>query len=416
MAQLLASYRDGMRSLSKNVRLYLLAITLSSISMGMFSTLFNLYLQGLGYPKAFMGELVSTSSLAAAIILIPAGIFSDRIGRKWSMVIGLGIAGIGQVGRALAEGQQTLIGLTFIVGLFNALSMVANAPFLAENTTKEERMQLFSINFALMTFSSMLGNIIGGALPSLLSTAGVAVIWAQKITLLVAAAATFGAALPILSIHEHRPAAPSQARKSEKVQWGDYLLIGKFIFAQGLVGFGAGLFVPFSNVYFENRFHLNTSVVGLIMSAGQLTTVIATLLGPFLVQRIGRIGTVFTLQILSIPFMITLGDTPWLWVAVGAYLMRGAIMNAANPITSSFMMEAVSDKVKGLANSASQMVFQLGWAVCGRLSGQIIDRYGYGRIFYLAGLLYATSAIYYFVMFRGLDRRLVQTAKQELSA
>ncbi|MGE5654572.1 MAG: hypothetical protein ACM3ZQ_10005, partial [Bacillota bacterium] len=73
--------------------------------------------------------------------------------------------------------------------------------------------------------------------------------------------------------------------------------------------------------------------------------------------------------------------------------------------------------VKGLANSASQMVFQLGWAVCGRLSGQIIDRYGYGRIFYLAGMLYATSAVYYFIMFRSLDRRMVQqSVSQELSA
>lgn len=415
MAGLMASYRDGLRTLSKNVRLYLIAITLSSVSMGMFSTLYNLYLQGLGYPKAFMGELVSTNALAAAIILIPAGILSDRIGRKWSMVIGISIAGIGQMGRALSEGRELLVGLTFMVGLFNALSMVANTPFLAENTTKEERMHLFSINFALMTFASMVGNIIGGGLPSLLGTIGLTVRWAQKVTLLVAAGTTFAAAIPMLSIREQR-VVTNRARKTEKAKWSDLLTIGKFVIAQALVGFGAGLFVPFSNVYFENRFHLSTSVVGLIMSAGQLTTVVATLLGPFLVGKIGRVGTVFLLQILSIPFMITLGDTPWLWVAVGAYLMRGAIMNAANPITSSFMMETVSDSMKGLANSASQMVFQLGWAVCGRLSGQIIDRYGYGRIFYLAGLLYATSAVYYFVMFRGLDRRMAQATRQQMSA
>ena len=80
-------------------------------------------------------------------------------------------------------------------------------------------------------------------------------------------------------------------------------------------------------------------------------------------------------------------------------------MNASNPITSTIMMEEVPENLKGLTNSLNQTIVQVGWAVCGRLSGSIIDGYGYGWIFYLAGGLYATSAIYYYFTFRRLDQK-----------
>jgi predicted MFS family arabinose efflux permease len=92
-------------------------------------------------------------------------------------------------------------------------------------------------------------------------------------------------------------------------------------------------------------------------------------------------------------------------LAIFAFLIRQSIMNASNPITSAIMLEEVPENLKGITNSLNQMVFQLGWTVCGRLSGIIIDHYGYDLIFYLAGGLYATSAIYYYVMFRHIDHR-----------
>lgn len=401
------SIRD-VKNFPRNIRLIFAVILLNNIAKGMFMTLYNLYLQEIGFSAGFMGELISMTALASAIFLVPIGFLSDKIGRKKTMIIGIIFADIFQILRAIILNSNTLVLLSFLLGGLNSFFMVANAPFLIENSSKSDRMKVFSMNFALMIFSSMLGNIIGGLTPDLLTNLfSMDVAQAQRTTLIVSTILSLLALIPLWKIKE-----PEKVIEKGKENLFKNLkniknstIILKFILANALVGFGAGLFVPFSNLYFENQFQLPTSTIGLIMSLGQASTVVAIMLGPFLSARFGRVKTVFYLQILSVPFMLILGDTQILFLAIFAFLIRQAIMNASNPITSAVMLEEVPENLKGITNSLNQMVFQLGWTVCGRLSGWIIDHYGYDLIFYLAGGLYATSAIYYYWMFRHIDKR-----------
>ncbi len=399
---------NNIKELPRNIRLIFLVVLLNNIAKGMFMTLYNLYLQEVGFSASFMGELISMTALASALFLVPVGFLSDKIGRKKTMIFGIIFADIFQVLRAILLNSSALLTFSFLLGGLNAFFMVANAPFLIENTDKTIRMKVFSINFALMLFSSMMGNIIGGVLPDLLlNVFSFTMADAQRTTLIFSAGLSILALIPLSRVKE----IPKKKRKIESGVLQSLknrkhsLLIGKFLFANVLVGFGAGLFVPFSNLYFENQFHLPTSTIGMIMSLGQATTVIAIMLGPYLSRRFGRVKTVFFLQILSVPFMLVLGDTRILSLAVFAFLIRQAIMNASNPITSAVMLEEVPENLKGLTNSLNQMVFQLGWTVCGRLSGIIIDQHGYDLIFYLAGGLYALSAVYYYFAFKHIDRR-----------
>ncbi|NBG88702.1 MFS transporter [Isachenkonia alkalipeptolytica] len=396
------------KSFPRNIRLIFAVILLNNIAKGMFMTLYNLYLQEVGFNASFMGELISMTALASAIFLVPIGFLSDKIGRKKTMIIGIVFADILQILRAIILSSNTLVLLSFLLGGLNSFFMVANAPFLIENSSKAIRMKVFSINFALMIFSSMLGNIIGGVTPDILQgLSGMNVADAQRMTLILSTLLSLFALIPLLKIKEPEKVIEKGREKLWKSLKNikNSAIILKFIFANALVGFGAGLFVPFSNLYFENQFQLPTSTIGLIMSLGQASTVIAILLGPYLSGRFGRVKTVFYLQILSVPFMLILGDTRILSLAIFAFLIRQAIMNASNPITSAVMLEEVPENLKGITNSLNHMVFQLGWTVCGRLSGIIIDNYGYDLIFYLAGGLYATSAVYYYLMFRHIDKR-----------
>ncbi len=408
MNGILRKWKGIANEVPNNIKRIFMSILLNHFGMGMFATLYNLYLQEIGFNKAFMGELISTTALASAIFLVPIGFLSDRIGRKKTMIIGVFFVSICQILRALLVSNNQLLFFSFLLGIFNAFFMVANAPFLMENTTKEIRMKVFSINFALMIFASMMGNIIGGSLPLLfLKTGMFTMAWGQRMTLLLSTIASLLAVLPLFKISEVKIEGKADIKEFienifSKSTW---TIISKFIIASALVGFGAGLFVPFSNVYFENQFALSSTQIGLIMSMGQAITVFAVMMGPYLANKFGRVKTVFMLQGLSIPFMVMLGDTKFLIIAIIAFLIRQAIMNASGPITSTIMMEEVPDKLKGLTNSLNQTVVQIGWAICGRLSGVIIDGYGYGRIFYLAGMLYAISSVYYFITFKYLDKR-----------
>ena len=157
------------------------------------------------------------------------------------------------------------------------------------------------------------------------------------------------------------------------------------------------------NLYFADRFDATNTTIGFVLSMGQAVTAVAMIIGPALVRRIGEINSVVLLQVLSLPFMLLTAFTNVFWLAALGFLLRQALMNAANPIITSMMMERVEDKFKGLANSVNQMVFSLGWASMGPVSMSIVfyfgQYWGYAIVFSITAVLYLTSAIYFYVIF-----------------
>ena len=146
-----------------------------------------------------------------------------------------------------------------------------------------------------------------------------------------------------------------------------------FAIAQLLIGFGAGLVIPYLNLYFADRFQTSNSSIGLIISLGQAATAVAMFIGPAVVKRIGEVRAVVFLQLASLPFLLLTGFTNSLLLATIGFLFSQALMNAGNPIQMSLMMSKVDDSVKGFANSVNQMVFNLGWALMGPVSMGIVS-------------------------------------------
>lgn len=59
--------------------------------MGIFGVMYNLYIRELGLAGEVSGHVIAMTALATAIILVPAGLLSDRVGRKWMIIIGAGL-------------------------------------------------------------------------------------------------------------------------------------------------------------------------------------------------------------------------------------------------------------------------------------------------------------------------------------
>ena len=171
-----------------------------------------------------------------------------------------------------------------------------------------------------------------------------------------------------------------------------------------IIGFGSGLVIPYLNLYFVDRFETTHTMVGVILSGGQLMTAVAMMIGPAVVHKFGEVKAVVILQLLSIPFLLITAYTEILWFAVFGFLFRQALMNAGNPIQMSLMMRSVDDSIKGLANSVGQAVFQLGWAVMGPVSTTIVMIYGsysgYAIVFSITAGLYLLGTLYFFLVFR----------------
>jgi predicted MFS family arabinose efflux permease len=177
-------------------------------------------------------------------------------------------------------------------------------------------------------------------------------------------------------------------------------LLFKLTFPFFLVGMGAGLIIPFLNLYFRDRFDLTPQTIGVYYGLVQATMILGVLVGPELARRFGMVKTIVFSEWASLPFMVILAFTHNLPLATMAFLMRGALMNMGVPISNNYMMERVGESDRALVNSWSMVAWSLSWAITAALGGFMIERAGYVMPLLIASVLYVASSVLYFLYFR----------------
>ncbi|OMF17590.1 MFS transporter [Paenibacillus amylolyticus] len=423
--RVLRHIHDEIRGWSRNIQLFFLASILYQIGNGMFSVLYNLYIQGLGYNDTMNGQIVSIQSLATAIMFVPIGLCGDLFSRKRLLITGALFSGIFLIGRSFDYSATGLIWFAVFSGLFAGVFQVLAIPYLAENVKKSQRLKMFSYYSSLVLASQVLGSLGGGVFADLLHTAGLAKVTGLQTVLFVGGAATLAAFIPLLFVTEGTAAtqttipaqpvlqpnadlkesSPSTLSTDDLItKKKDSRLIGQFVVTQLLIGLGSGLVVPYLNLYFTNRFSVSLSGMSLLIALGQIMTIVSMLIGPTLAAKVGSVRAVVIFQVMSLPFLLLTGFTNLLFIASLSFLFRQALMNAANPIHSAILVDRISDKRRGIANSLMQTSFMIGWATMGPVQSYLVTTYGtywgYAITFSITGSLYVISSLMYYVMFR----------------
>jgi MFS family permease len=404
-------WAEQIKSYNRNIKLTFVANILTQVGLGIFMVIYNFYIRELGFNELVNGKVISMTSLATALVLIPAGIMSDKVGRKKLMLYGAISTGVILFARSMVEAQSLLVLFAFGTGLASAFIQVSIIPWLAENSKPEQRVHLFSIHFATMTAAHVVGSLFGGIMTDLFAII-VSDLDSIRYTLFIGAFLFLSALFPIMKLAEKRPITQGSP-KSKGTNWaithkGSINIILLFAVAQLMIGFGAGLVIPYLNLYFADRFMASNSLIGLVISLGQGATAIAMIIGPMVVRRLGEVKAVVVLQLMSLPFLLLTAYTQQFWLAALGFLFRQALMNAGNPIQMSLMMSKVDDSMKGLANSVNQMVFNLGWAIMGPVSTGIVLKYGsywgYATVFTITAGLYLIGSTYFFVVFKSMNK------------
>ncbi len=385
-------YAQKLKLFTPNARKVLLYSGLTGLTFGVFRLLFNFYVLSLGgYDEQFLGLLTSMSSLASLMMAIPAAYLANRFSHKHIMVITGLISTLAFVGFVLLPYRPFLILFNVIAGLAMSARQVTVAPFLMDNTSPDERQYVFSFNFGMMTTAEFVGNMLGGFLPTWLGGIVGAMptdTLAYQLALGSMVIVSMLAIGPLLLI---RPTAADAVRKVEmpwsQLQQHAGKLI-KLLTPNFIIGLGAGLMMPFMNVYYRHVFGRSDSTIGTLFAMGALTMAVAQFLAPPIADRLGKINTVVVTQALSVPFLLTLGLAAWivpggranlpLWFAIAAvaYLFRLALMNLSGPVYQTFILESVQPGLQALAAGLNSVSFQFGWAFSPYLSGWFQTTYG----------------------------------------
>jgi len=410
-------FREAAKAFSRPARFYLGAEFLMWTAHGIFSVLFNLYLVAAGASEGFVGRAVASSGIGMVVAALPAGWLADRWGRRRTLILGAVLEGTGHLVRALSTHEPLVLAAGFGAGLGQSLFQIAAVPFITDHSTPRERTHLFSTFFASALLAGVFGNALGGLLPSVVRalSPGATAFAAYRAALLVGALFAASASVPLLALAglaEPRPvagAAPPTPHERRRLL--------PIALNAALIGSGAGFVIPFMNLYFHHRFHCSSVQIGVWFSVAQVCTAMASLSAPAVARRFGKLRTAVASELLSLPFLVTLGGERHLPVAVGAFWLRATFMQASTPLLQAFIMEVLPRELRARSSSLMNMLWNLGWATSATLAGWVIERFGYAVPFYLTATLYLTAAVTFYRAFRGtreaagLEPRLSEEAK-----
>jgi MFS family permease len=396
-------YAARLSAFQPNARLYLLNVILMGAAMGVYRLLFNFYVLSLGYDEALIGQLVTVSSLTALLAALPVGYLADQLGRKASLLLSGSLTALAILTMVLWPGQIVFYMTNVIFGVAQSLGAVTMGPFLMENSGDEERTYLFSFGSGLQMAAASVGNWIGGYLPTWVGnwrevSPTDSLAYGGSLVVVVLGAA-FGL-LPLVFLRR-----PNMGRQGRSVfaplsyAAGHPGTLSKLILPMLITSIGAGLIMPFMNVFFRQQYSQPDTTIGTLFAWGSLAMGIGLLIAPPLAERMGKIQLVVVTQALSIPFLILLGFAPWFWLSAAAYYIRVALMNMSGPVYQTFVMEHVEEDARATVASLVSMSWNFGWAFSPMISGWMQVRYGFGMPFVGTILLYCISIYLYWAFF-----------------
>ncbi len=403
----LTNYAERLREFRPNARLYLLNVTLAGAAIGVFRLLFNFYVLSLGYNEEFLGNLVTTNSLTALLLALPMGYLADYLGRKASLLLGGLSTALAVLVMVLWPSSPVFLAMNVLMGAAQSLSAVTMGPFLMENSAEKERTYLFSFGSGLQMASAAVGNWLGGNLPAWM--AGSVQVpptdsYAYGLSLAVVAVGAALSALPLLFLRRQQAGKSQRSAFAPLSYFSSHpVLLGKLVLPMLVTSVGAGLIMPFMNVFFRQVYQQSDQTIGAMFAWGSLAMGVGLMIAPPLADRWGKIQLVVITQALSIPFLVLLGFSPWFILSGAAYYIRLALMNMSLPVYQTYVMEQVEPSARATVASLVSMSNSFGWAFSPTISGWIQVNYGFGPAFGSTIVLYVASIFLYWRFFWGRE-------------
>jgi predicted MFS family arabinose efflux permease len=283
-----------------------------------------------------------------------------------------------------------LAALAFASGVTFSVMAVIMSPIIAAAVGEKRRATAFSVFFACMMGTGVVGNWLGGLLPALFH--------GRRIPLLCAAALSSVAAIPALRLKEFpRPAAGARIYPRSR-------FLALYLAPFALWHLATGTFNPFNNVYFQHLGFTDRRI-GSTFAVSQMVQVCALLLAPLIIRRVGLLsGIVVMMAATGACLGLMAGQTGGV-MAAAAYIAYMSFQWMSEPALNTLLMNRVPEREHSGASSLNYVVAFAAQALAAYAGGRVFSRYGYGPGLLGAEALALVAAV--------LFRLLLRTAREQ---
>ncbi len=398
MRNILKDYIQTLKTFNRDAIYYLIGNFIAGFGFTGFYLLFNLYMKEIGFGESSIGRVLSIGTYATVLLIFPAAFLIRKIPFKPILIIAPIITSLGYFIALSANSMINIMIGIFIAGGSNAFGSVISGPFIMKRSEAQNRTHLFSINQVTGLLSGITGNLIAGFLSSLIIKTGISPAIGYKIAIIIhiliaSTSAFFYAKIQLSDFSQKTNISFFHIETSKK-------LLLKLAIPPMVVGLGAGMTVPFLNLYFRTQFGLKPHHIGLLFATGAFFTALGSLSSPLLANRYGKIRSVIISQLLSVPFLFILGISNWVWISIFAFLMRNALMNMAQPLVTNVALEIVKENDRALTSGIMTVAWLASWGITANVGGYLIEHYGYMLPFMTTVSLYILSSYLYHILLK----------------
>ena len=188
----------------------------------------------------------------------------------------------------------------------------------------------------------------------------------------------------------------------------DWSLIFKAISPLILISIGAGLTIPFVNLFFNSVFGLTSSNFSLLGSITAFLVFIFSLLVPSLRKKYGYWMTIVLVQGLAICCLVIMAVMELyaefsfaIVIAVIAFILRQPLMHMAHPAANELLMNYVGKKNQELISALSSSLWSASWFVSAKVFEWLrLLEFRYYEIFLITAALYVIGVILFGLLIR----------------
>jgi MFS family permease len=379
-ALLQSGVRWRMRSsgLSGGYWLFLGASSFFVLGMFVFVLLYNLYLLDLGFREDFVGQVNSASTAGMVVAILPAAALARRWGLGRLLLVSFASVGAISAMRVLVSSRAPLLAFAFLSGVVMSLYAVSLAPAIARLTSDKARAAGFSVSTSSSIALGIFGNWLGGHLPGWMG---------GKRPAMLAGCALVALALWPSARLRIGPAPAEGAKLYPRNRF-----VVRFLIVWAIWSLATGSFNPFFTTFFA-RLHTPVERIGLIMSGSQLAQVVALMLAPLVLRKMGLVSGTAAMLMATALALGGLAAGPTGWGAAAVFMTYTACQWMTDPGVNTLLMDRVREQERTGAAALMMLVAFAAQLAASLAGGAAIAKFGYSAMLACSAGLAAVAAV-----------------------
>jgi MFS family permease len=369
----------------------------------------TLYLNSLEYSKTEIGSVVFIMSIFQVLPMLPAGYLGDRFGRRRMIILGICISAAGLFLLIYANVLAEFYVGAAVWGYGHALYMPAFMSFLSEKVEMERCKYLFGFQMFASMLTSATAVLIIGFMPTQLSNyLSTTEQNGYRYVFYVGLCFTLYQLVPLML-------TDSGSTKFKDRQDVDIDSEGeipplpkstliKLCIPMALFGLGAGLIVPFFQVWFQWKFDARVEDIGILWAVTQYLWALAYLLTPGLAERKGSVRSMTLVNGCAIVALLAIPVSPTFFFVSIAYITRMVLMNSTWPIFSSYSLSQIPEEHRSFTLSSTNFSFNSMKALTPLIAGYLFN-VSLNLPFFITAVLYIIGTTSFYLFFRRKDDR-----------